>query len=65
MKFWLIAYLFDVNDQFQAKDIYEAASLQQCEQFAGEYARIHINTKMKMQLHCVSDEEYRNSLEGK
>lgn len=59
MKFWLIAYLFDVHGQFQAKDIYEAEGMEQCQKFAGDYARLHINTQMMMQLHCISDDEYR------
>jgi hypothetical protein len=58
MKYWLIVFLFDVNGEFQAKDIYEAVNLQQCEKFAGDYARAHINTKMSMQMHCVSDDHY-------
>ena len=59
MKYWLIAYLFDVNGEFHAKDIYETASIEQCQKFAGDYARIHVNTQMMMQLHCISDDEYR------
>jgi hypothetical protein len=65
MKYWLIAYLFDLSGQFQAKDIYEAESLEQCEKFAGEYARIHVNTQMMVQLNCIPDEEYRYVLEAK
>lgn len=61
MKYWLIAYLFDVHGQLQAKDIYEAEGMEQCEQFAGDYARAHLNTQMMMQLHCLSDDEYRIS----
>jgi hypothetical protein len=41
VKFWLIAYLFDVHGQLQAKDIYEAEG---------------------MQLHCISDDEYRQEI---
>lgn len=62
MTYWLIVLLFDVNDQFQAKDIYETASVEQCEKFAGEYVRTIIDTQMKAQFHCVSDEEYRLKL---
>lgn len=62
MKYWLIAYLFDASGQFQAKDIYEAASMEQCEKFAGDYARIHVNTQMKVQLHCISDDDYRQEV---
>jgi hypothetical protein len=59
MKYWLIAYLFDVQGQLQAKDIYEAEGMEQCEKFAGDYTRAHINTQMMMQLHCLTDDEYR------
>jgi hypothetical protein len=59
MKYWMIAYLFDVSGQLQAKDIYEAEGIEQCEKFAEDYARVHINTQMMMQLHCISDDEYR------
>jgi hypothetical protein len=33
--------------------------MEQCEKFAGDYARTIINTQMQAQFHCVSDEEYR------
>ena len=59
MTYWLIVFLFDVNGEFQAKDMFEAASMEQCEKFAGDYARTIINTQMQAQFHCVSDEEYR------
>ncbi len=59
MTYWLFVFLFDVNGEFQAKDIYETASMEQCEKFAGEYVRTIINTQMQAQFHCVSDEEYR------
>jgi hypothetical protein len=59
MNYWLLVYLFDVEGQFQAKDIWEAASMEQCQQFAGEYAKTIINTKLQAQFHCISDEEYR------
>ncbi len=62
MTYWLVVLLFDVNGQFQAKDIYETAGIEQCEKFAGDYARTIINTKMQAQFHCVSDEEYRLKL---
>lgn len=58
MKFWLIVFLFDVNGEFQAKDIIESADRAQCEQFAGDYAKTIINTKMQAQFHCVSDDHY-------
>jgi hypothetical protein len=63
VKFWLIVYLFDVQGQMLAKDIIEAEDKQQCETFAGEYAVAHLNTQQMMQMHCVSDEEYRGNLE--
>lgn len=59
MKFWLIVYLFDVHGQMQAKDVYEAADRQQCEAFAGDVARVHLNTQLSLQMHCISDDEYR------
>lgn len=65
MTYWLIVYLFDVNGSFHAKDVYEAASIEQCEKFAGEYTKTIINTKMQAQFHCVSDDEYRYVLEAK
>ena len=59
MTFWLIVYLFDVNGDFRAKDIFETANKEQCEKFAGEYAQTMVNTQMLAQFHCVSDEDYR------
>ncbi len=58
MKFWLIVFLFDVNGEFQAKDIFETAGRAQCEQFAADYTKTIINTKMQAQFHCVSDDHY-------
>lgn len=63
MTFWLIVYLFDVNGEFQAKDIFETASMEQCEKFAGDYTRTIINTKLQAQYHCISDDEYRLQLQ--
>ncbi len=62
MSYWLIVLLFDIHGQFQAKDIYETASIEQCEKMAGEYTRTIINTQMQAQFHCISDEEYRLKL---
>ena len=62
MKYWLIAYLFDVEGQFLAKDIQEAEGIEQCRQFAGEYAQAHVNTRTQMQLHCITDDEYRQQI---
>ena len=58
MKFWLIVFLFDVNGEFQAKDIIESADRVQCEQFAADYTKTLINTQMQAQFHCVSDDHY-------
>lgn len=58
MSFWLIVYLFDVNGEFQAKDVYETASMEQCQQFAGDYTKTIINTQLQAQFHCISDDEY-------
>lgn len=60
MKYWLIVYLFDVQGMMQAKDIYEAEDRQQCEVMAGEVARVHLNTQLSMQMHCITDDEYRH-----
>jgi hypothetical protein len=57
--YWLFVFLFDVNGEFQAREMIEAASMEQCEEFAAEYARTIINTQMQAQFYCVSDEEYR------
>ncbi len=59
MSFWLIVFLFDVNGEFQAKDVYEAADKAQCEKFAGDYARTIVNTQMQAQFFCVSDDHYQ------
>lgn len=58
MKYWLIVFLFDVNGEFQAKDVTEAVSLEKCENMAAAYAKSIINTKMMAQFHCVSDDHY-------
>lgn len=63
MKFLLIVYLFTAEGQFMAKDIYETEDLAQCEKLAGDVARVHLNTQMHMQLHCLSDKEYRGETE--
>lgn len=59
MKFWLIVYLFNIQGDVLAKDIFEATDLKQCEQFAGDYAKTIINTQNTAQFHCISDEDYR------
>lgn len=63
MSFWLIVYLFTADGEFMAKDIYETASKEQCEQFAGDVARVHLNTQLQLQMHCISDEDYRSKFE--
>jgi hypothetical protein len=62
MKFWLIVYLFGVDGEFMAKDIYETASEQQCVEFAGKVAQTIVNTQIQAQFHCLSDEEYRQAI---
>jgi hypothetical protein len=58
MSFWLIVYLFTAEGEFVAKDVYETASKEQCEQFAGEVVRTIINSQIQAQFHCVSDDHY-------
>lgn len=58
MSFWLIVYLFTADGEFMAKDVYETASMQQCEAFAGQVTKTLINTKMQAQFQCVSDDHY-------
>lgn len=58
MSYWLLVFLFDVNGEFIAKDIYETASMEQCESFAGSYAKTIINTKTSAKFYCVSDDHY-------
>ena len=62
MTYWLIVYLFTAEGEFIAKDVYETASMAQCEQFAGNVTRTIINNKLQAQFHCVSDEEYRTEV---
>jgi hypothetical protein len=58
MSFWLIVYLFTAEGEFIAKDVYETASKEQCEQFAGDVTRTIINSPVQAQFHCVSDDHY-------
>ncbi len=51
MSFWLIVYLFTAEGEFIAKDVYETASKEQCEQFAGEVVRTIINNPIQAQFH--------------
>lgn len=62
MTYWLIVYLFMADGQMFSKDIYEAASKEQCVEFAGNVAKTIVDTKMQAQFHCISDDEYRIEL---
>ena len=62
MAYWLLIYLFAESGEFQAKDIYETASKEQCEKLAEEYTRTIINTHLTAQFNCVSDQEYKNMI---
>lgn len=57
--FWLVVYLFAADGKFISKDIYETASMEQCEEFAGDVTKTIINTDIQAQFRCVSDEDYR------
>lgn len=58
MKFWLIVFLFTSDGEFLAKDSYEAATEVQCNQFAGDVAKTLVNTELKAQFFCVTDDHY-------
>jgi hypothetical protein len=58
MKFWLIAFLFSPDGEYQAKDVYQTESYEECLDLAGRYAAIHVNTEFSTQLYCVSDDHY-------
>ncbi len=58
MSYWLIVFLFTTEGEFVAKDVYETASKEQCEQFAGDVTRTIINSPILAQFHCVSDDHY-------
>lgn len=60
--FWLIVYLFTLEGEFMAKDIYETASEQQCVEFAGRVAKTVVNTQLQAQFYCISNDEYRQSI---
>lgn len=62
MNYWLIVYLFTVDGEFVAKDIYETASEQQCVEFAGQVAKTVVNTQLLAQFYCLNDNEYRQSI---
>lgn len=61
MKFLLIVYLFASDGEFLSKDIHEVTDRAQCEQLAGEVARTHLNTQLQLQMHCISEEDYRSN----
>jgi hypothetical protein len=54
----LIVFLFTGEGEFTGKDIYQASSLEQCVEFAGEVAKTLVNTQLKAQFSCVSDDHY-------
>jgi len=58
MSYWLIVFLFTAEGEFVAKDVYETAAKEQCEQFAGDVTRTIINSRLQAQFHCVSDDHY-------
>ena len=58
MSYWLIVFLFTAEGEFVAKDVYETASKEQCQQFAGDVTRTIINSRLQAQFHCVSDDHY-------
>ena len=58
MSYWLIVFLFTAEGEFVAKDVYETASKEKCETFAGDVTRTIINSKLQAQFHCVSDDHY-------
>jgi hypothetical protein len=65
MTYWLLVFLFTQEGEFISKDIYETASMEQCESFAGSYAKSIINTKTMAQFHCVSDDHYMGRKQDK
>lgn len=58
MTYFLLVFLFDVNGEFIAKDVTEAASLVQCEDMAAAYAKTIINTQNSAKFFCVSEKHY-------
>ena len=62
MTYWLIVYLFNVNNEFIEKDVTETTSYDHCENAAGAYAKSLINTTNMAQFHCLSDSEYRTEV---
>lgn len=58
MTFWFIVYLYSADGEFQAKQVFEAQSRQQCEKFAVNYTHQLINTQTQAQFFCVSDDHY-------
>jgi hypothetical protein len=64
MTYWLLVYLFTPEGEFMAKDIYETASIEQCQDFAGQVTKTLINTTISAQYYCVSDDDYRAMIYG-
>lgn len=64
MTYWLLVYLFTPDGEFMAKDIYETASMEQCQDFAGKVTKTIINTNLLAQFRCVSDDDYRAEIFG-
>ena len=58
MTFWLIVYLFTADGEFIAKDVYETAGKEQCAEFSGRVTKTLINTQIKAQFYCVSNDHY-------
>lgn len=58
MTYWLLVFLFTPDGEFVAKDVYETAGMEQCQEFAGQVAKTIINTSISAQFHCVSDDHY-------
>jgi hypothetical protein len=58
MKFWLIVFLFTTDGDYLGKDIYAAADKSQCIEFAGQVAKVLVNSQLSSQMYCVSDDHY-------
>jgi hypothetical protein len=58
MKYWLIVFLFSTDGSYESKDVYQTAGLEACQTLAGEYAKIHVNSGLAMEMYCVTDDHY-------
>lgn len=65
MSYWLIVFLFTTDGQFLGKDTYEAANKEQCYEFAGKVTKTLINTQLKSQFYCVTDDHYMGRSQDK